>query len=115
MHRVATLAAERRQVWAADLLSPREIEIVTLIERGLSNKQIATRLFIALATVKNHVHSILDKLDVRARGEAAAYLRGQYDPALEPPRGRFRASPQPRPRTASRSVSADSSPDRVQR
>jgi two-component system nitrate/nitrite response regulator NarL len=78
MRRVATLAAERRRVWANDLLSPRELEVVTLIDRGLSNKQIAAQLFITLATVKNHVHKILEKLDVHARAEAAAYLRGRY-------------------------------------
>jgi DNA-binding NarL/FixJ family response regulator len=78
MRRVTVLAAQRRQEWAGDLLSPREIEVVTLIDRGLSNKQIAAQLFITLATVKNHVHNILDKLDVRARGEAAAYLRSGH-------------------------------------
>ena len=56
-------------------LTPREAEIVELIDEGLSNKQIAGRLSIEPATVKNHVHSILEKLDVTRRGEAAAALR----------------------------------------
>lgn len=75
--RVASLAAERRTYPGTDVLSRREIEIVILIERGLSNKQIAARLFITVATVKNHVHSILEKLGVRGREEAAAWVRSR--------------------------------------
>jgi DNA-binding NarL/FixJ family response regulator len=59
----------------ASKLTPREAEIVELIDEGLSNKQIAGRLSIEPATVKNHVHNILEKLDVTRRGEAAAALR----------------------------------------
>jgi len=59
----------------ASKLTPREAEIVGLIDEGLSNKQIAGRLSIEPATVKNHVHNILEKLDVNRRGEAAAALR----------------------------------------
>jgi two-component system nitrate/nitrite response regulator NarL len=44
-------------------------------DEGLSNKQIAARLCIELATVKNHVHNILEKLHVSRRGEAVARLR----------------------------------------
>ncbi len=57
-------------------LTPREIEIVALIDEGLSNKEIARRLHIEAATVKNHVHNVLEKLRVRRRGEAAARMRG---------------------------------------
>lgn len=56
-------------------LSRRELQIADLIDRGLSNKDIARRLGLQVATVKNHVHNILDKLKVRRRGEAAACLR----------------------------------------
>lgn len=56
-------------------LSKRELQIADLIDRGLSNKDIARQLGIQVATVKNHVHNILDKLKVRRRGEAAACLR----------------------------------------
>jgi two-component system nitrate/nitrite response regulator NarL len=56
-------------------LTTREREICELLERGLSNKEIARRLFIEQATVKNHVHNILEKLQVTRRGEAAATLR----------------------------------------
>jgi len=56
-------------------LTAREAEVVGLIDEGLSNKQIARRLYITIATVKNHVHNVLEKLQVARRGEAAATLR----------------------------------------
>src|SRR4051794_17552660 len=56
-------------------LTDREAQIAELVTDGLSNKAIASRLSIELATVKNHVHSILEKLRVHSRGEAAAKLR----------------------------------------
>ena len=56
-------------------LTPRETEIVRLIDEGLSNREIARRLAIEPATVKNHVHNLLEKLHVSRRGEAAARLR----------------------------------------
>jgi DNA-binding NarL/FixJ family response regulator len=55
-------------------LTPREIEVLQLIEQGLTNQEIANRLVIEVGTVKNHVHSILQKLDVSSRQEAAAYF-----------------------------------------
>lgn len=56
-------------------LTKREAQIADLVADGLSNKAIASRLSIELATVKNHVHRILEKLRVHSRGEAAAKLR----------------------------------------
>ena len=56
-------------------LTKRETQIAELVVDGLSNKAIASRLSIELATVKNHVHRILEKLRVHSRGEAAAMLR----------------------------------------
>lgn len=56
-------------------LTKREAQIAELVADGLSNKAIATRLCIELATVKNHVHRVLEKLRVHSRGEAAAKLR----------------------------------------
>ncbi len=55
-------------------LTPREVEVLEKIEQGLTNQQIATALVIEIGTVKNHVHNIFEKLNVRSRGEAAAYL-----------------------------------------
>lgn len=64
-------------------LTPRESEIVRLIDEGLSNREIARRLAIGLATVKNHVHNVLEKLHVHRRGEAAARLRHPPQVALD--------------------------------
>jgi two-component system, NarL family, nitrate/nitrite response regulator NarL len=56
-------------------LTPRELEIIALLDEGLSNKQIAARLQIEVATVKNHVHNVLDKLEVQRRSQAARRCR----------------------------------------
>ena len=56
-------------------LTGRELEIVNLIAEGLSNKEIAKGLFIQTQTVKNHVHNILDKLQLHNRLEAVQYAR----------------------------------------
>ena len=56
-------------------LTPREQEIMALVDHGLPNKEIARRLGIGHATVKNHVHRILEKMQVGGRGEAAARRR----------------------------------------
>jgi DNA-binding NarL/FixJ family response regulator len=67
-----TVAMLRR----APRLTPRELEILEQIDRGLSNKEIARLLGISAATVKNHVHQLLAKLSVRRRAQALAFLRG---------------------------------------
>jgi DNA-binding NarL/FixJ family response regulator len=72
---VALLSRTPRSGSSTASLSKRELQIASLIDRGLSNKEIARRLGIQAATVKNHVHNILDKLKVHRRGEAAACLR----------------------------------------
>jgi two-component system nitrate/nitrite response regulator NarL len=74
LRRVTALAAVR----AADSdppLTRREHEVLKLIAEGLSNKQMAGRLHIELATVKHHVHHILEKLEASRRGEAVALAR----------------------------------------
>jgi DNA-binding NarL/FixJ family response regulator len=73
--RLAQLSRAHSDPTALDALTSREREILTCIERGNSNKEIAARLSIELATVKNHVHNILEKLHVHSRGEAVAALR----------------------------------------
>jgi len=54
-------------------LSPREMEILQFVTRGMSNKQIALELGISHQTVKNHMTAILKKLDVEDRTQAAVY------------------------------------------
>lgn len=55
------------------LLSKREIEVLRLIGHGLTNAEIADRLFISTKTAGHHVSNILSKLSLRSRSEAAAY------------------------------------------
>ncbi|MBA7654020.1 HTH-type transcriptional regulator MalT [subsurface metagenome] len=71
-------AEERRRQktkGAALLLSKRELEILRLLEKEFSNKQIADRLNISLSTVKTHVHSILEKMNARNRSQAVSQAR----------------------------------------
>jgi two-component system, NarL family, nitrate/nitrite response regulator NarL len=63
LRRVARLAPSR----ATTCLTARETEVARLVQSGLSNKEISRRLTISLPTVKNHVHHILDKLQVDRR------------------------------------------------
>ncbi len=55
-------------------LTPREMEVLECLGKNMSNKEIAESLFIEVGTVKNHVHHILDKLNVSSRGEASQFL-----------------------------------------
>ena len=52
-------------------LTSREQEILVLVGQGLTNQEIADQLVIEVGTVKNHVHNIMQKLDVNTRQEAA--------------------------------------------
>lgn len=56
-------------------LSPRELEVTQLIYRGLSNKQIADKLFISVKTVKTHVSNILTKLNLKDRMQVVIFCR----------------------------------------
>src|SRR5207245_3665031 len=73
--RIALLAAAVPGGHPATVLSRREAEILALIQIRLSNKDIARTLTIEVATVKNHVHSLLTKLNVSTRAEAAVLGR----------------------------------------
>jgi DNA-binding NarL/FixJ family response regulator len=58
-----------------DELTPREREVLDLLAQGLSNQEIADALIIEVGTVKNHVHSIFRKLDIRERHHAALFTQ----------------------------------------
>ena len=76
LRRIAALAASGHAGAPEVELTSREQEIVRLIDEGLSNKQIAARLGIETATAKNHVHNILEKLQVERRSQIGRRLRG---------------------------------------
>src|SRR5207237_5932500 len=86
--RVAALAAqskaEERAEGPLSTLTQREWEVLQLVDQGMSNKEIAGHQGIELATVKNHVHNILNKLHVHKRISAANwYRRGGFHLKLE--------------------------------
>jgi DNA-binding NarL/FixJ family response regulator len=75
-------------------LSPREMEILELVTQGMSNRQIAYNLGISHQTVKNHMTSILGKLGVADRTQAAVYaLRHGWVPLREREKQARRFSP----------------------
>ncbi len=74
MRRLGRLAAELKPAPPTARLTRREREIGALMGEDLSNKEIASRLSIEVATVKNHVHNVLDKLQVHRRAEVARLL-----------------------------------------
>jgi two-component system, NarL family, nitrate/nitrite response regulator NarL len=80
LRRVASLVST--QPARGGHLTVREREVVTLLEERLSNKEIARRLHIEVATVKNHVHNIFEKLHIERRADVAAALR-RVEHALE--------------------------------
>lgn len=78
MDRIANLSEILEDVGVVpeqyDELTDREREILNLIAAGLTNQAIADQLVIEVGTVKNHIHSIFDKLNVSSRKDAALYL-----------------------------------------
>jgi DNA-binding NarL/FixJ family response regulator len=67
---------DRKRLIEAVRLTARERQVVDLLGDGLSNKEIASRLHIAVHTVKSHVHNVLEKLSLRSRLEVAAFTHG---------------------------------------
>jgi DNA-binding NarL/FixJ family response regulator len=69
--------ARAHETAANEPLTRRECEVLRLLGRGLSNKELARRLMISESTIKNHVHRILAKLKVSRRTEALARVRDE--------------------------------------
>lgn len=64
-------------------LTSREVEVLALVARGLSNKEIAAELTVSVPTVKTHVHNLLHKLGARRRSDAARLLHVAASDAAE--------------------------------
>jgi DNA-binding NarL/FixJ family response regulator len=73
--RVSSMVPFAQMKQLVEPLSERELEILALVARGASNKEIASQLYIAEGTVKNHITHILGKLDVRDRTQASLKAR----------------------------------------
>ena len=71
---IAPLVPDEPSETETRALTRRELEVLQLVADGLSNKEIATTLFITEGTVKNHVHNALEKLQLENRTQAAAYI-----------------------------------------
>ncbi len=69
----AKLVAEFREKADEPKLSPREMEVLRLVGEGLTNTEIANRLFVSESTVRTYLRRLLDKLHLRNRSEATAY------------------------------------------
>lgn len=74
-------AAVRDPAAGVDTLTPREHEIIRFVGEGLSNKEIARALRIRDSTVKNHMHNVLSKLQIRRRGEISKHLHAAGAPS----------------------------------
>ncbi|WP_395311896.1 response regulator transcription factor [Mycobacterium sp. AMU20-3851] len=75
LRRLSTLATKRQPSIPRLVLTRREVQILRMLDMGLTNREIAADLRIAIHTVKSHVHSVLKKLGVSSRAEAAARFR----------------------------------------
>jgi DNA-binding NarL/FixJ family response regulator len=70
---LAEFQRQARHRSSTEALTPREIEVLTLIARGKNNKEIGAELFISEKTVKNHITNIFRKINVTDRTQAALY------------------------------------------
>jgi DNA-binding NarL/FixJ family response regulator len=75
LRRLSALASQRQPADKELVLTAREAQILKMLELGLSNRDIAEKLCITVHTVKNHVHSLLTKLGVSTRAQAAVLSR----------------------------------------
>lgn len=72
--RVGTgMSTPREELAPCDSLTPREVEVLRLIARGHTNRQIADFLTLSVRTVESHRANLMDKLDLRSRAELVCY------------------------------------------
>jgi DNA-binding NarL/FixJ family response regulator len=81
----ANAGGERSGAPAALALTAREMQVVELLAAGLSNKDIARRLNIGVATTKSHVHNLLGKIGVQRRAQVARWMRDRHVAGAAPP------------------------------
>ena len=82
MRCVAKMASEMplRNSTSKPDLTLRQQQLVSLVAKGLTNKEIASRLNLSAFTVRNHIHRILKQVDVGSRGEAVEAIRAHGYP-----------------------------------
>jgi two-component system nitrate/nitrite response regulator NarL len=84
LRHIARQAQSRRSIDVPLQLTPREREVLCLLESGLTNREIARALDLQLSTVKNHVHNVLAKYGAAGRGDVAvASARSHLQPAAD--------------------------------
>ena len=81
LRRLSNTDRGNRGIAPTSALTTREAQIAQMIAAGMSNKDIARRLNIGLATAKTHVHHLLGKLNLQRRGQAAAWMREHWGTA----------------------------------
>ena len=80
--RLGEMGKRRASHPGAARLTPREEQVLKLLGEGLTNKEIAARLFVEASTIKNHVHSILRKLSIDKRSEVAGLGGSRPEPRI---------------------------------
>lgn len=79
-------ADQSRQAAAFSELTPQELTVISLVAHGLTNRQIAVKMYLGEGTVRNYVSSVLAKIGVANRAEAAAYaVKHNIDEIVPPP------------------------------
>jgi DNA-binding NarL/FixJ family response regulator len=81
----ARTGSEAQTTTKEPVLTIREAQVVRLLCTGLSNKEIARRLSISLATTKSHVHNLLAKLELERRGQVVRWSREHPDALRDHP------------------------------
>ncbi|MDG0811939.1 response regulator transcription factor [Cohnella rhizosphaerae] len=84
--RLKTLEREFEVKKVQDMITPAELQLLEMVDRGYSQSQIADKQFISIRTVKNHINHILRKLRAPGSKEAAKQVRelGLFKPKEEP-------------------------------